>query len=248
MVYVSDNVDGELADMAPQDSYGVCINHWRTAENDLSIVYASRTLAEPLPTETFYKNAAKALSLDEKELVPVLKRMENLDVFCRDHLFNIGFCHYGCWSAGKGIAWISWWSDKDIDYAIGEFTDYAMIFGKLLETAATPEGTAFASLWKNRCECSVLHINAVKSMRKVKKSQDSKNVTEAFDEAARYADEYLRHYSERMPDRGGEGQVVSYEQTIPRYIDTRRSYYLGLAVEAEAASHDAPPPPKTVKD
>lgn len=221
---------GELADMAPQDSYGVCINHWRTAENDLSIVYASRTLAEPLPTESFYKNAAKVLSLDEKELVPVLKRMENLDVFCRDQLFNIGFCSYKCWSAQTGLGWISEMHENDIGYAISEFSDYAAVFGKLSETSRTPEGTAFVSLWKNRCECSVLHLNAVLSMKNAWKKKNGRDVNASFDEAADYARRYTLLYSELLPDRGGEGLIVSYLQTIPRYIESRRKYCVGNSV------------------
>ncbi len=125
---------------------------------------------------------------------------------------------------------------------------------ELLLPAKTEEGIAFLRLMINRCEASALHIRAIHALGKIRTVYDYENpqpITEemrraiegCIAEARGYANAYVAHYGALLPDRGGEGQLVSYCETIPVFIDAVAAHFrYGSDVVVQMA-YDAPPLP-----
>ena len=68
------------------------------------------------------------------------------------------------------------------------------------------------------------------------------------DRATALAEEYMRMHSQAMPDRGCEGTLVSYAQTLYGYVASIRAKMLGEDPgkrQILSDSGEAPPPPET---
>ena len=58
-----------------------------------------------------------------------------------------------------------------------------------------------------------------------------------------YSIEYLRLYGENLPDRGGEGQLVSYYETTVAFIDAVAANFNENKSVISIDDYDAPPMP-----
>ena len=249
----------ELSALPPTDSsFGVCINHWRTAENRLTIDYAAEALISAMPADTFYRRYAEKLGItDADSFATFCRELAKLDTYNRDHLFNIGFCAVGCW-----LAWHRngdymtprGYEEKDYRYAVDAYAKLVKQADALLPFASTREGIAFLRLLSNRCETSLLHVRSMQTLEQLNTvfdfdhpappSKAQKERIEAILSSARDdAVAYLHLYGEILPDRGGEGQLVSYYETTLVYIDAIIASFSGAALAVSKEQYDEPPMP-----
>ena len=248
-----------LSALPPEgSSYGVCINHWRTAENRLTITYAAEALISGMPAGAFYRRYAEKLAIRDGEgFAAFCRDLARLDTDNRDRLFNIGFCAVGCW-----LAWHRngdymtprGYADEDYRHAIAEYERLAEAARALLPSAGTKEGIAFLRLLSNRCETSLLHVRAMRTLEELNDAFDfdrpspltepqAKRIEGILKRSRDDAVRYLHLYGEMLPDRGGEGQLVSYYETTLVYIDAIVASFFGTGGAVAAAHYDDPPMP-----
>ncbi len=243
-----------------ESAYGFCINHWRTAENNLAISYAARAAIDGLPAEDFYRLYAAQVGIGHAEgFAETCGRLAKLDTYNRDNLFNIGFCAVVCWfnwHKRPGGMMPRGYAAEPQQRSIAEYEALVRGFEELLPSATTPEGIGFLRLMANRCYTSILHIRAMMVLDELTEIYDYNapkplsdgqmaRVKEILAASMEAAEEYLRVYGEMLPDRGGEGQLISYHETTLAYIravvDTFNS--VKIAAESEDGVYDAPPMP-----
>lgn len=239
--------------------HGICLNHWRTAENTLTISYAAQACHTYESAQNFYKQYAADHHIGNPEkFASLMTELEKLDIYNRDNLFNVGFCYLGCWLNPKGFGWIRGWKKESLAHSICTYQRLTEKIRDCLTETACPEGFQRLRLWENRCICSAEHLKAISELEKIthfaddahpelladeEKEQVRQYCKQAFD----YCTEYEKLHLEEMPDRGCEGTIVSYCATIPVYIDHILQYFAEGETECphHPASLDAPPPPDT---
>ena len=249
----------KLSALPPTDSsFGVCINHWRTAENRLTITYASEALISAMSAETFYRRYAEKLGVSDAEAFAAFCRdLAELDTWNRDHLFNIGFCAVGCW--------LSWhrngeymtprgYEEADYRHAVEKYTELVRQADALLPSAETKEALAFLRLLANRCETSALHVRSMQTLEELNgifdfdrpaplSEEQAEKINAVLKRSRDDAVAYLHLYGEILPDRGGEGQLVSYYETTLVYIDAIIASFAGSGCDVQTEHYDDPPMP-----
>jgi len=236
--------------------YGICYNHWRTAENTITLSYAAETSITPVSTEAYYKIYCEKLGITDIEtFIEVCNRLAEIDSFARDNLGNIGFCYVGCWfRKGTVVRPRSRYSVESLTHAIDEYTAIAEGYEKLLPSSTAREATALLRLLANRCRTSVLHVKSMLVLKEINQyynyddpapiSEEAYDkIIEIINKSRKYAQDFIHLYGEILPDRGGEGLIVSYCETTPVYIEAVASTFDKDAVVKQIDSSDAPPPP-----
>lgn len=265
MFLQQNSADGieKLLDMSEAENiYGFCINHWRTSENNMTISYAAEAAITPLSTKEFYKLYAEKLNiLHTEKFIAVFDRLAKLDVYCRDELFNIGFCHIGCWlnwHRKDGITRTRGYSMEAQDYAICEYEAIASEFEALISEVNGKEARSVLGLMANRCRTSVLHIRAMQVLEELNQFVDFENIHSMSEEqrqraikivekSQKYAEDYVALYGEWIPDRGSLGLIASFCETAPVYIKAVMANFAGEAEDSTGLKieYDAPPMPNT---
>ncbi len=131
-------------------------------------------------------------------------------------------------------------------------------FSLCLPSAVSVEARALLRLQRNRCACSVAHLNLVGELRKIGafiedahpeklSNTQKKEVIRCCARADMFSREYIQLHLQQMPDRGCEGTVVSYYVTMLSYIDHIREFfaYGETVCHHRPATLDDPPPPNT---
>ena len=248
----------KLVNLAEGESaYGFCINHWRTSENNLAISYAAESAISAISTEKFYFEYAKKLGISNKEeFTNVCEKLAKLDTYNRDNLFNVGFCAVGCWlnwcRKGKAIT-PRFFPMEYQEYSIQKYQEIVNDLNDILLHTTTQAGVALLRLLINRCLTSILHIRSLLTLDKIAEIYDYDNpklLTKAqleeidviLKKSRGYAEEYLVLYGEILPDRGCQGQLVSYYETMLVYIDAVAANFKDILVLYED-DYDAPPMP-----
>ncbi len=254
----TDGIEQLVSMPTAESAYGFCINHWRTAENNLAISYAAEAAISGQSAREFYADYAKTIGVcDVASFVEVCTKLAGLDTYNRDNLFNIGFCAVGCWLnwCRRGDAIIPRGFPADLQTtSIEKYEEIIADLEKLLGSAYKKEGMAFIKLMINRCQTSILHIKSLMALDKLFDLYDysnpqpiseeqSKQIHEAIATARNYAIEYLHLYGENLPDRGGEGQLVSYYETTVVFIDAVAANFSDNKKVIATDDYDAPPMP-----
>lgn len=242
----------KLAEMSDAESiYGFCINHWRTAENNIAISYMAETSVAPIKTEEYYRNYAEKLEIADTEgFSAACRKLAWLDTYNRDNLFNIGFCFVGCWFRKGTVVPPRCYPEK----AIQTYDELTEDFRALLLSCGTKEAIALIRLLINRCRTSAMHIHSMLTLDGIKKLYDYskpqeitrenlEKIQELIAESRAYANDFIHLYGEMLPDRGGEGLVVSYCETVPVFIDAVASHFVNDIDVSLTDTYDAPPPP-----
>lgn len=239
-----------------ESAYGFAINHWRTSENNLCISYAAENSISGINTLEFYQKYANKVEIADVDLfTKTADKLAKLDIYCRDNLFNIGFCAVTCWlnwcRRGEVIMPRCLPLDKQL-YAIKEYEELVKAYNQMLDNVKTIEGIAYLRLMINRCNTSILHIKSLIELDKVAELFDytnqkligNKELANQYVNTARdYALKYLHQYGELLPDRGCEGQLVSYYATILVFIDAVGATFNRNITVTMADEYDAPPMP-----
>lgn len=251
----TEGIEKLISISAAESIYGFCINHWRTSENRIAISYAAQAAITPVSTTSFYEEYARKTGIkDTAGFVDACDRLAKLDTFCREKLFNIGFCFVRCWFRKGEIVRPRGYSVEAQECAIKKYERIGGAFKKILDSAATREAIELVRLMINRCITSSLHIKAMLVLEDIHKFYDYSNpakltqkqreaVKAVTDKAHQYAQEYIHLYGEMLPDRGCEGLIVSYCETTPVFIDALAAYVTGSTNVLENDTFDAPPSP-----
>ena len=249
----------KLANMPDTDSsYGFCINHWRTAENSLAISYAAEAAITAMPADTFYRRHAAMIGIGDADgFATACRRLAALDTYNRDNLFNIGFCAIVCWlnwHRRNGVMQPRRFPTEYLGHAVAEYSALIDLWRALLPTADKKEGVAFLRLLSNRCQTSILHIRALMKLDELDTVYDYDNpaplnaeqaakIDAILTEAKNLTSQYMHLYGEILPDRGGEGQLVSYAVTTPVFIDAVAANFNDSIAVFQQDTYDAPPMP-----
>lgn len=254
----TDGIEQLVSMPTAESSYGFCINHWRTVENNLTISYAAEAAISGLSANDFYVSYAKKIGIaDISGFVGMCTKLAWLDTYNRDNLFNIGFCAIVCWLnwCRRGDAIIPRGFPADLQTtAIEKYEEIITECAKLLSSAKKEKGIAFIKLMINRCQTSILHIKSLMTLDKLFDLYDYENPQPLNEErlaeikkviamSRDYSIEYLRLYGENLPDRGGEGQLVSYYETTVAFIDAVAANFNENKSVISIDDYDAPPMP-----
>lgn len=217
--------------------YGMCFNHWRTEENELVVGYLAKASVRFETSEAYYRDCARAMGIPKRELfAEAMLALEDIDCFARDRLFNIGFSYVGCWLTGK-LSWISDWAVADLHEAVARYEAVGEKLACCLEDTESIHGVARLRFLMNRIGCSVIHVKEIlelKAIRGIVEGCEPENLTpEQKEQVARRCEQamaYCRDYENlhlrQMADRGCQGTVVSYDATMPLYIEDLRQVYV----------------------
>ncbi len=245
--------DGQVA--------GVALNHWRTAENRVCIAYAAKAFIQgPIDPAAFYWQYAGVFGLEDAgRFASIMQEVDDLDDLAREKMFNIGFCANGCWIR-PGLRWTRRWDNDAIDAAR---LRYRAVIGEMetcLASAARSAGRELLRFLVNRVECTLLQLECAQMMKGLAAFCDhdhpdrltagqKREVKETCERAMALARRYVAKHAEAIMDRGCEGTLISYQTTIPNYIEHIRAVF----VEGEkTCCHlvpqlDEPPPPTTIE-
>jgi len=235
--------------------HAVYFNHWRTSENLIPIAYSAAATERIMPLNDFSVLTADRYGFDKDAFAHAISEAGKFDTFCRDELFNVGFCFLDCWKNFPGIGWTDNWKIESIEAAIVRASEMIKIFKSAVTDATTEKGRAFIELIANRYRTTVLHIEMIRRLVNIRGicGNNNKDLTEeqknavaaSIGAAGEMFESYLREYTLNMPDRGCQGLVVDYYATMKGYLGYLSNFYLGTTVEEveKRAGETAPPPP-----
>ncbi len=235
--------------------HALYFNHWRTAENLLPISYSAAATERIMPLDEFSALTAERYNFDASAFVNAMREAGNFDTYCRDELFNVGFCFLDCWKNFPGIGWTDNWKIESIEAAIVKASEMIKIFKAAVTDETTAEGREFIELVANRYRTTVLHVEMIRRLVNIRGvcGNNNKDLTEeqknavaaSIGAAGEMFEKYLREYTLEMPDRGCQGLVVDYYTTMKGYLNYVSNFYLGTGIEEaeKRAGETAPPPP-----
>ncbi len=230
--------------------HALYFNHWRTEENRIALAYAAACTEAPVDVKGWYASYSERLGISPgKAFAEAMYKAGELDIFCRNTLFNIGFCFLPCWTNHFGINWIKGWTAENTQKAREEMNDIIEDLKDLLSGVSDREGIDLLRFLMNRYEASVHHLDMIDAMNKIRDSQEPSFVKTALEEASAHAYRYMRKMCEMMPDRGCQGQLVSYAFSMPGYIEHLRKCYLGVSADSHEQKQQGDtvvPPPAPV--
>jgi len=235
----------------------IAFNHWRTAENRTAITYMARaTIDKNLTPEIFYKQYARVLGIANTAVyAKAMNDIDNLDSYCREKLFNIGFCYVGCWTSPKGLSWTRVWKKADTEEAERQITNIEQNLVTSLKGTTKIEGRKYLRFLENRLQCTKIHLKVVAQLLDLHTICDDshpdslgaskrKLVEKHCLVALSLSDQYITLHAEDIEDRGCEGTLISYYHTIPAYIKHIQEVFLGGNMkEVQPTSTSKPPAP-----
>ena len=226
--------------------HALYFNHWRTEENRVALAYAASCTEAPVDAMSWYAGYAKRFDIPGEKFAEAMYKAGELDIFCRNTLFNIGFCFLPCWTNHFGINWIKGWTAENTG-----MKNIIEILENLLKQTARREGIFLLRFLINRYQTSISHLDMIDAMNKIRDSQEPGHVKSALEEATLHAHRYMRKMCEMMPDRGCQGQLISYAFSMPGYIEHLRKCYLAPEnaeqnAETQPTTDAVSPPPAPV--
>ncbi len=241
---------------------GLSFNHWRTMENRAAINYAARVCIDhTLTPGDFCREYGAAYTIGKLDsLTKGMTVLDETDAYCRDRLFNIGFCHLSCWRNKPGLGWTRKFTLPNLEEACCRLDGAKSLLAEALAATATVSGRQLLRFLINRIECTILHFQVIAALvelhpvcedaRPEKIDADGrKRVRTQCDLARVLAGQYLKHHADMLPDRGCEGTLVNYHDTLPVYIEHVRNYFLereDVSLYPETQEDDHPPAPEGV--
>lgn len=235
----------------------IAFNHWRTAENRTAITYMARaTIDKNLTPGIFYNQYAQTLGVANTAVyAKAMNDIDNLDAFCREKLFNIGFCYVGCWTSPKGLSWTRVWKKEDTVEAERQISNIEQNLVTALKGTNKIEGRKYLRFLDNRLQCTTIHLKVVGQLLDLHNICDDAH-PDALDVnerklveqhclfALNLADQYMKLHADAIEDRGCEGTLLSYYHTIPAYIKHIQEVFLsGNMKNMQPLTTSQPPAP-----
>ncbi len=232
----------------------VCINHWRNAENAVTLKYFAECAvnSQITPTE-YYKETAAYYGISDPELYAEAEKSLGI---ASDGPRAYAFCFVGCWftaqkdEAGPGAMR----SLEEIKIGRDKYQKSLDLFKKLYDDSSV-SGKNKLKLTINRIETTLLHydswmelsyIGTITNKHEYLKDlsdNERKEILEYADRAMVYAKKYMLKHCEIMSDRGTEGLLSSYYKTMIYYIDHIKRKYGEIPLPDMYESKPLNPPP-----
>ncbi len=229
----------------------VAYNHWRNAENAVSIAYCAKLLLFGTEPDAFFSEVSRLCGLPKGAVGTLFAAISRAEDFARDELPNIGFCAVYCWynSDANYLGYISLYNEQKL-------LEYRSRLEKALQIVSdfcpqNDTGDRMRMFWKNRLNAGICHVRVIEALMPLnvlaskKSAEASEEKRAVFARALRLAKEYLRIASHCLVDRSGEGILVSYYKTVFHYIYVLRERLCGIPVPEtyEKRNLDTPPSP-----
>jgi hypothetical protein len=250
--------------MGGEPVHGIALNHWRTAENQTTARYAAETLLNGvLERDDFYRAYADSLSIDRvDDYARAMNLLDDADSAARYDLPNVGFCYVGTWGT-TGLGYYGVFEQAKVQSVLAK---YAEALDLLMECdSANIYGLVYLYLLHNRVGATITYLQAIDSTTALQplcagKTPDQltpdeqAQVRAICDEALKGMADYMETLAQNLPDRGGEGTLISFYYTPPAVLARIRAQYGGdmtpvfgfnhrYGLDDEAGTHDAPPSP-----
>jgi len=203
--------------------FGICWNHWRTCENRLAARYAAEAMIDgPIPSRTFYNSISKQFRIAyPAKYSSAMSKLDETDTFCRDSLFNIGFCPKGYWLNKKGLSLYGRYSKQNLLTAIDMFKNADSDLRECISRTVNITSRKDLQFLENRINCSILHLKAFLAMKEIQSlfnenpnpelsKQDNEKVIKTCMNALNFEKQYIDLHAKFILDRGSEGTLVSY--------------------------------------
>ena len=238
--------------------FGISWNHWRTFENRIAVRYASEAMIDgPISSQAFYHSIAKRLEIGNAAMfASAMTKLDEADTFCRDNLFNIGFCPNGYWLKKTGLSLYGRFPKDKLLSAINQFSDAQNDLNKCIVKTKNGSNKRDLQFLENRINCTMLHLNAFVAMTDLKplfkgnpdpdlSQQDREKVLLKCSEALALENQYIDLHAQFIGDRGSEGTLVSYMggplQTLKNIMS--RFGNANDSIPKSEKPSDAPPEP-----
>lgn len=236
---------------------GVCLNHWRTAENRTCMRYAALALLHsPLEPETFYYDYAASLGIGSVETyVQAMSLLDDVDTQSRDELLNIGFCFVGVWG-DEGLSYYGRFDAGTLADVRSKYEAVQHMLSQCAESTVQQSGRAYLDFLQNRVDCTVIYLRAVEKAAELQlwvgyKSPEAltederKHVNEICTDAITLMDAYMARHAQALPDRGCEGTLISFYYTPPAVLKRIQEEYGGNGRKLPSLPQglDSPPAP-----
>jgi hypothetical protein len=141
--------------------------------------------------------------------------LEQATLYCRAHLFNVGFCWEGRYR------WDFKYPQNDVAAAEKLFTQAHDGFNTLARQTIEGRPRQRAEMLANRCSCALLHLEVMTELAKADAAPTDgagqfAKAPEHAAKAAELAREYMQTYSKFVLDRSDEGMLVNYYFSVIR--------------------------------
>ncbi len=242
-------------------SRGVLFNHWRNAENELSLLFAGQASYAGLRPEAFGSRVVKNYwgVKDEVILNQFLNTLEEVDTL---NSFG-GFCYLACWweiDADKSMVVFSNPEHHEHcnDQRIQTTRRAIDLLDQLIAQSARPAGlrsmrflraVLLAAISHHECVTAAIRMAGyLKTIDKANPTTDQRQRFQALgDEALVHANQWLAIMADHCVDRGVEGNIVSYYHVMVGYIKGIQGLYGTIKFEPMPeynvpSSIQAPPP------
>lgn len=235
-------------------------NHWRNAENEFTISYLAAATYFGVDPRAFYTEHLPKLVGPRAagELAAILAELDTANHFAQTHFFNIGFCLLAGWSAPR-LGWGAWWDHDELPEYMHQLEGLAARLHALLPHVTRPAGLARCRLLLNRLHASRIHCEVIAHIRTMRelmaerepgllpepqRGEFARHATAALEQAHAYVDLCCAE----LPDRGGEGTLVSYEHVMYTALRSFLRQYTGAddGPALATASTTGPPAPLVV--
>jgi hypothetical protein len=182
--------------------------------------------------------------------------LDDTDTYCRDNLFNIGFCPNGYWLKKPGISLYGRFPEDKLTAAINQFADAKEDLNQCIAKTSDKAAKQDLQFLDNRIGCTILHLKSFVAMTglqplfrgnpdPVLSDQDREKVVQKCSEALALEKQYVDLHAQFILDRGCEGSLVSYlggpYQTLKNILSKYRNE--GDSIPGLKKTFDAPPEP-----
>jgi hypothetical protein len=243
--------------------YGICWNHWRTAENRTALRYAAvATIEGPLDPRRFYRHYAAALGIgNPDEYRMAMQELDDADFFADRNLFSIGFCPMMNWRLRGGLSAYGKFSKEDIGAAVRKFRTALAYLEPARQATVTDEGRSYLEFLANRISTTLLHLQSFEVMSELQplfeqkeaadfSAKERAQVVRVSSRALDLQKQYMDLHAQMTEDRGCEGTLISYYHGPTVLLRRIRKEFGGYTEElpTEQLTEDEPPIPMSVKD
>jgi len=247
-------------DMAPEAMPTVAFNHWRTAENRLTVRYAAEAcLYGAREPGEFYQAYAAALGVGAPVgFAEALTALGEADWMATNDLPNVGFCYVGCWRR-KGedpLGYFGHWSREKLAEAGFVYQRVHELLDRCAAATASPSARDYLEFLDNRIRCTIVYLRAMAKGCEMQQFADLKpgnlsaaqrtEVVRICNEALALMEQYLQLHAERLDDRGCEGTLISAYYTAPAVLKAIREDFGGIASDVGASARGLEPPPSPI--
>ena len=232
----------------------ICFNHWRTAENRVTARYASESTLFGAQDETsFYTSYAESLGIkDVDDFVKGMKQIDIANWFATNKLPNVGFC-YALGNNAVGYGFLRNMKPVNLKQGRELYEKALTLIQNCGFTVNSQDGRDLLTLLDNRLRATIVYLKAFEKGVEIQQF-DEKNLTEEqrkkiasiLNETISGFEQYIKLYSEVMPDRGCEGTIISAYYVRIDALKKIRQNICGIPYDEKQEPDkpfDAPPPP-----